>query len=151
MYASSVTKHSLSIIRWQLSNYTVFFVRHWERRRKETGRSYQSTRKRYCIVPVFVKHLARWMHRQENGKAYWECFSWYQALPYGCFCISRNSVCFCVPMWFELRYRCFIAMLPLLPANPPLPETFSLERRLAQLDRMKKLDMNPIDGLCARK
>lgn len=36
-------------------------------------------------------------------------------------------------------------------AYPPLPETFSLERRLAQLDRMKKLDMNPIDGLCARK
>ncbi|XP_018314165.1 cytochrome c oxidase subunit 4 isoform 1, mitochondrial isoform X2 [Mycetomoellerius zeteki] len=34
---------------------------------------------------------------------------------------------------------------------PPLPETFSLERQLAQLDRMKKLDMNPIDGLCARK
>ncbi|EZA49942.1 hypothetical protein DMN91_011833 [Ooceraea biroi] len=38
-----------------------------------------------------------------------------------------------------------------LVAYPPLPESFSLERRLAQLDRMKKLDMNPIDGLCARK
>lgn len=38
-----------------------------------------------------------------------------------------------------------------LSAYPELPETFSLERRLAQLDRMKKLDMNPIDGPLARK
>lgn len=38
-----------------------------------------------------------------------------------------------------------------LSAYPELPETFSLERRLAQLDRMKKLDMNPIDGPFARK
>lgn len=38
-----------------------------------------------------------------------------------------------------------------LSATPELPETFSLERRLAQLDRMKKLDMNPIDGAFARK
>ncbi|XP_071558827.1 cytochrome c oxidase subunit 4 isoform 1, mitochondrial [Temnothorax nylanderi] len=46
-------------------------------------------------------------------------------------------------MWLYLYFKAF--------AYPPLPETFSLERRLAQLDRMKKLDMNPIDGLCARK
>lgn len=31
-------------------------------------------------------------------------------------------------------------------AYPELPESFQLENRLAQLDRMKKLDMNPIDG-----
>ncbi|XP_012530498.1 cytochrome c oxidase subunit 4 isoform 1, mitochondrial [Monomorium pharaonis] len=46
-------------------------------------------------------------------------------------------------IWLYLYFKTF--------AYPPLPETFSLERRLAQLDRMKKLDMNPIDGLCARK
>ncbi|EGI69904.1 PREDICTED: cytochrome c oxidase subunit 4 isoform 1, mitochondrial-like [Acromyrmex echinatior] len=46
-------------------------------------------------------------------------------------------------IWLFLYFKVF--------AYPPLPETFSLERRLAQLDRMKKLDMNPIDGLCARK
>jgi len=50
----------------------------------------------------------------------------------------------------SLRNHRFNATL-FLPAYPPLPETFTLERRLAQLDRMKKLDMNPIDGLCARK
>jgi len=46
-------------------------------------------------------------------------------------------------LWLYLYFKKF--------AYPPLPESFSLERRLAQLDRMKKLDMNPIDGLCARK
>ncbi|XP_011865837.1 PREDICTED: cytochrome c oxidase subunit 4 isoform 1, mitochondrial-like [Vollenhovia emeryi] len=46
-------------------------------------------------------------------------------------------------VWLYLYFKTF--------AYPPLPETFTLERRLAQLDRMKKLDMNPIDGLCARK
>ncbi|XP_012221014.1 cytochrome c oxidase subunit 4 isoform 1, mitochondrial [Linepithema humile] len=46
-------------------------------------------------------------------------------------------------IWLFLYFKTF--------AYPELPETFSLERRLAQLDRMKKLDMNPIDGLCARK
>lgn len=46
-------------------------------------------------------------------------------------------------IWLFLYFHTFV--------YPPLPETFSLERRLAQLDRMKKLDMNPIDGLCARK
>ncbi|KYN06223.1 PREDICTED: cytochrome c oxidase subunit 4 isoform 1, mitochondrial-like [Cyphomyrmex costatus] len=46
-------------------------------------------------------------------------------------------------IWLYLYFKTF--------AYPPLPETFSMERQLAQLDRMKKLDMNPIDGLCARK
>ncbi|XP_012288665.1 cytochrome c oxidase subunit 4 isoform 1, mitochondrial [Orussus abietinus] len=34
---------------------------------------------------------------------------------------------------------------------PELPESFSEERRRAQLDRMRKLDVNPITGLNARK
>ncbi|XP_046609768.1 cytochrome c oxidase subunit 4 isoform 1, mitochondrial [Neodiprion virginianus] len=34
---------------------------------------------------------------------------------------------------------------------PPLPVTFDEEHQLAQLDRIIKLDMNPIDGINARK
>jgi len=46
-------------------------------------------------------------------------------------------------IWVFLYFKTF--------AQPPYPETFSLERRLAQLERMKKLDMNPINGPFAKK
>ncbi|EFN61796.1 Cytochrome c oxidase subunit 4 isoform 2, mitochondrial [Camponotus floridanus] len=46
-------------------------------------------------------------------------------------------------VWLYIYFKIF--------AYPEMPETFSLERRLAQLDRMKKLDMNPIEGPLARK
>lgn len=36
-------------------------------------------------------------------------------------------------------------------AYPPLPETFDDEHRLAQLERMKILEINPITGLTAKK
>ncbi|XP_050496918.1 cytochrome c oxidase subunit 4 isoform 1, mitochondrial-like [Bombus huntii] len=36
-------------------------------------------------------------------------------------------------------------------AYPPLPESFNLENRLAQLERMKILEVNPITGISAKK
>ncbi|XP_014468920.1 PREDICTED: cytochrome c oxidase subunit 4 isoform 1, mitochondrial-like isoform X2 [Dinoponera quadriceps] len=47
-------------------------------------------------------------------------------------------------IWLYLYFKVF--------AYQDLPKTLTdPERRLAQLDRMKKLDVNPIEGLCARK
>ena len=38
-----------------------------------------------------------------------------------------------------------------LAAYPPLPESFNLENRLAQLERMQLLEVNPISGISAKK
>ncbi|XP_076181442.1 cytochrome c oxidase subunit 4 isoform 1, mitochondrial [Ptiloglossa arizonensis] len=37
-----------------------------------------------------------------------------------------------------------------LYAMPPLPKTFDDEHRLAQMERMKALDMNPINGISSK-
>ncbi|KMQ84019.1 cytochrome c oxidase subunit 4 isoform mitochondrial [Lasius niger] len=57
--------------------------------------------------------------------------------------IGLSCILISTGVWLYLYFKVF--------AYPELPESFSLERRLAQLDRMKKLDMNPIDGPFARK
>jgi len=57
--------------------------------------------------------------------------------------IGLSCIIISTGVWLYLYFKVF--------AYPELPESFSLERRLAQLDRMKKLDMNPIDGPFARK
>ncbi|KOX76247.1 Cytochrome c oxidase subunit 4 isoform 1, mitochondrial [Melipona quadrifasciata] len=36
-------------------------------------------------------------------------------------------------------------------AYPPLPESFNLENRLAQLERMQLLEVNPISGISSKK
>ncbi|XP_012266395.2 cytochrome c oxidase subunit 4 isoform 1, mitochondrial-like [Athalia rosae] len=45
-------------------------------------------------------------------------------------------------IWIYIYMRKFIL--------PPLPITFDEEHQLAQLDRMLKLDINPIEGISAR-
>ncbi|KAI4485398.1 hypothetical protein M0804_006903 [Polistes exclamans] len=44
-----------------------------------------------------------------------------------------------VSMWYFMFYKKFV--------YPPLPESFDEEHQLAQLDRILKVEMNPITGL----
>lgn len=59
------------------------------------------------------------------------------------FCLAVALMISSAAVWYYMFCRIYV--------YSPLPESFSEESQLAQLDRMLALEMNPITGISARK
>lgn len=59
------------------------------------------------------------------------------------FCLAISLIISSAAVWYYMFCRLYV--------YPPLPESFSEESRLAQLDRMLALEINPITGISSKK